>query len=114
MRYELATFRQIWVWAQDNNYLTAPCPLLRPNGRWRIILEKPDEQINFQTSDQITRRIDRGGLTNIEISEQWGSLFLDEEQVADLLAHVKSTASFPFIYPMFVFAAYTGRSTEAS
>lgn len=108
VRYELATFRQIWVWAQDNNYLTAPCPLLRPTGRWRIMLEKPAERIKFQTWDQITRRIDRGGLTDDEIAEQWESLFLDEEQVADLLAYVKGSAAFPFIYPMFVFAAYTG------
>ena len=40
--------------------------------------------------------------------ELWKYIFLDEKQVADLLEHVKKTASHPFIYPMFVFAAYTG------
>lgn len=108
VRYELATFRQIWAWAQDNNHLSAPCPLLRPTGRWRIQLAKPKERMKFQTWDQISRRIGRGGLSEDEVAAAWESLFLDEDQIAALLAHVKQAATLPFIYPMFVFAAYTG------
>jgi integrase len=108
VRRELATFRQIWVWAQDNNHLSLPCPLLRPTGRWRIELEKPKEKVKFQTWQQIQRRIDRGGLSDEEQSELWESLFLDEGEIGELLAFVKETAAFAFIYPMFVMAAYTG------
>jgi hypothetical protein len=71
IRYELATFRQIWIWGQDNEYISLPCPLLRPTGRWRITLEKPAERVKFQTWDQIERRIARGGLSDEEIAEQW-------------------------------------------
>jgi len=42
------------------------------------------------------------------MSELWSVLFLDQEQVAELLAHVKENARYGFIYPMFVFTAYTG------
>jgi integrase len=40
--------------------------------------------------------------------ELWKYLFLDEAQIADLLKHVKDKARHGFIYPMFVFVAYTG------
>ena len=85
-----------------------PCPLLDSNGRWKVNLEKSAEREQFQTWDQIERRINRGGLSKEEIAELWSVLFLDKEQVVELLAHVKENARYGFIYPMFAFTAYTG------
>ena len=108
LRRELATFRLIWIWAQDNEYVSDPCPLLRPNGRWRIHLPKPSEHIKFQSWQQIERRIKRGGLTDDEVGELWNSPYLDWPQVQELLEHVRQHAEHGFIYPMFAFAAYSG------
>ena len=42
------------------------------------------------------------------IQELWGSLFLDEKEVLELLEHARTKAAYPFIHPMFAFTAYTG------
>jgi integrase len=108
IRKELATFRQIWDWARKRQYVAAECPLYDEGRRWAVTLPKPMEKEKFQTWEQIKRRIARGGSTPQKKKELWDSLFLDEYQIAELLKHVKEHASYPFIYPMFVFAAYTG------
>ncbi|MFY9853647.1 MAG: hypothetical protein WAK26_07200, partial [Terracidiphilus sp.] len=66
--------------------------------------------------EQIERRILRGKLTEDEQAELWDSLYLTMSEVEALLAHVKSNGSiirerqkfFPWVFPMFCFAAYTG------
>jgi len=108
IKKELVTFRQIWVWAKQHNYISSPCPLLDENGRWRMTFEKPDSRGKFLTWNQIERRIARGGLSEEEVSTLWKGLFLDNEQVCELLQYVKSAARHSFIYPMFAFVAYTG------
>jgi integrase len=69
---------------------------------------KPAEKERFQTWQQITRRIKRESLCSKQAAPIWASLFLDEQQVADLLLQVQKNALRPFIYPMYAFAAYTG------
>ena len=108
VRKELTTFRQVWLWAQRNKHVDSPCPLLGPDGRWQLDLPKPKEEIKFQTWHQIERRIKRGGLRDDEIAALWASLFLDTQQVTELLQHVKEHAAYPFIYPMVALAAYSG------
>jgi integrase len=108
IRKELVTFRQIWVWAKQHGYVNYQCPLLDDNGRWRMAFEKPDSQQKFQTWDQITRRIERGSLSKEEARPLWRGVFLDNDQVCELLNHVQTHARHAFIYPMFAFAAYTG------
>jgi len=105
---ELDTFRQIWIWAKLRQYVSAECPLLDERHRWAVELPKSREKEKFQTWAQIERRIGRGGLTAAQKKELWDSLFLDEDQITELLKHVHVNASYPFIYPMFVLAAYTG------
>jgi len=108
VKKELATFRQIWIWAQRNRKIQVTCPLLGPDGRWEVQIPKSAERIKFQTWRQIERRINRGGSTDDEKQKQWASLFLDHEQVKALLQFVQQNTSHSFIYPMFAFAAYTG------
>jgi len=67
---ELATFRQIWIWAQRNRNIHDTCPLLGPDGRWEVQIPKSAERIKFQTWRQIERRVNRGGLTDDEKQKQ--------------------------------------------
>ena len=96
---ELVTFRQIWAWANSHKHTSRECPLYDGRHRWAVKIPKPTENEKFQTWSQIERRGD---------PELWKYLFLDETQVAELLSHVKKKARHDFIYPMFVFTAYTG------
>ena len=108
IRKELATFRQIWDWAKKRQYVSAECPLYDAGRRWAVTLPKPAEKEKFQTWEQVRRRIARRGLSPQQEKELWDSLFLDEDQIGELLKYVEEHASYPFIHPMFVFAAYTG------
>jgi integrase len=110
IKKELTTLMQIWDWARQRGHVARPCPIkdpLRPR-KWAVKLPKPEEAEKFMTWAEIKRRIARGGLTPQQETELWKYLFLDEKLVTELLEHVKTTASYPFIYPMFTFAAYTG------
>ena len=107
IRKELATFRQIWDWARKRQYVVTDCPIYDERHKWAVVIPKPKEKEKFQTWAQIKRRIGRGGLPPQQ-REVWDSLFLDEDQIAKLVEYVKANAHYAFIYPMFVFAAYTG------
>ncbi len=108
IRKELVTFRQIWMWAIQNGVATGLCPLLDERLRWKLEFEKPDTQEKFMTWEQITRKIERGSLSEQQISDLWKGLFLDNAQVIHLLSHVRDHARYSFVYPMYAFAAYTG------
>ena len=60
------------------------------------------------TWQEIERRIHAGSLTDKQQAELWNALFLTLPEIDELLAHVRSVARQPWIYPMFVFAAHTG------
>jgi integrase len=108
VRKELATFALIWSWAKARRYVANPCPLYDESGKMAVEVAKSAEREKFQTWAQIERRIKRGGVDDKQKAELWASLFLDNDQVIELLKHVKENARHPFIYPMYVFAAYTG------
>lgn len=115
IRKELATFRQIWVWAQIRGIVRTNCPLLGPNGRWLVTLPKAVERHKFQTWSQIESRINRGGLSNYDIVRLWDGLYLDQMQIAELLKYIKTHSVYRFLYPMAAFVAYTGcRRSEVS
>jgi site-specific recombinase XerD len=101
---ELSTLRVVWAWALKRRHVSAPLV-------WKmadLTLPKADERPPFQTWNQITRKIKRGGLTDAEQAEPWECLWLDQEQTMECLAWVEEHGRYPFIYPMFAFAAYTG------
>jgi integrase len=104
IRKELATLRMIWGWAYKREYIAAPVA-------WKIkdlTFPKAAERPPFQTWEQITRRIERGALTDDQGAELWEWLWLDEKQTTDCLAWLREGAQYPFIYPAFAFAAFTG------
>jgi integrase len=103
IKKELATFIQLWSWAKLRKLVSGECPIYNDRRKWAVSIPKPIEKEKFQTWDEIERRIARG-----QGKELWDCLFLDNSQVLELLRHVKATKLPLFIYPMFVFAAYTG------
>jgi len=103
IRKELVTFSQVWGWARVRGIVKKECPIYDARRKWAVKFDKPAEREKFMTWAEIERRIARGGDESL-----WEVLFLDEKQVRDLLKYVKKNAKHDFIYPMFVFAAYTG------
>jgi integrase len=102
IKKELATFRLIWNWAVDRDYLTGHAPTKG------VQLPKRADKPPFMTAAEIRQKISRGGLTDRQVKPLWESLFLTKEEIAEVLAHVESSDSPPFVYPMFVFVAHTG------
>lgn len=60
------------------------------------------------TWDDIERISGRGGLSDDEIDELWSCLFLESDEVDQLLEDVNNRSRLSFVYPMFLFAAHTG------
>ena len=104
IKKELATLRVVWTWSAKRKHV-ATAPL------WKmadLTLPKSHEKPPFQTWDQITRKIERGGLKPVAIDAFWESLWLDQSQTVECLAWVREHVRQPFLHPMFAFAAFTG------
>ncbi len=102
IKKELATFRMLWNWALAQERLQKPCPTKG------VKYPKRDAKPPFMTWEAIERVIRRGGLSDEEIDELWSCLFLESDEVDQLLKNVSDRARLPFVYPMFLFAAHTG------
>lgn len=104
IKKELATLRVVWGWAFGRRKVASPVT-------WKLkelTLPKGVEKPLFQTWDQITRRIRRGGLTDSQEKELWDALWLDEAETVECLSWIKEHTRDPYVYPLFAFAAYTG------
>ena len=73
-----------------------------------LVFGKRDEKLPFMTRAEIEAIISRGGTTPEKIKQLWDSLYLNINEVHEVLELVKKRARYPFLYPMFVFVAYTG------
>jgi len=102
LRKEVATLRACWNWAVHSGLLAAHFP--NKGLRFPKAQEKPP----FQTRDAIERIIARGSLDEKELKALWDGLFLGVSEIGELLQHVKTNASLPWIYPMVFTAAHTG------
>ncbi|MEM8671637.1 MAG: hypothetical protein AAGG48_29225 [Planctomycetota bacterium] len=97
IKKEIVTLRTVWKWEADAGLLQGEFP------KQRLRLPKAKELPSFQTWDEIERQIAQGAS-----SELWEALYLSMEELGELLDYVREAADFPFIHPMFAFAAYTG------
>jgi integrase len=109
IKKELGTLSSVWNrWGLRKKLV--PAPLSLKDLEYPKLKEKPP----FQTWEQIERKIARGKLTDQEQGELWDALFLTVPEIERLLADVKEAKArwkgshFPWVYPMFVFAAHTG------
>jgi integrase len=102
VKKELTTLRLVWNWAAERGYVTGPSPVRG------IQYPKSDEKQIFRTAKEIELIVRRGGLSDDEEAELWEGLYLTREETAVLLTLVEATARYPFVFPLFVFAAHTG------
>ena len=68
-----------------------------------LVYSKSDAKLPFMTWQEIQRRIKAGGDGAL-----WEGLYLQEKELAELLAYVKAKKAQPWVYPAFVMAAHTG------
>jgi integrase len=98
IRKEMATLQAAWNWG---------APMGLTSGHFLskgLRYPKADEKPPFMTMAEIERQIAAGGDPNT----LWEALYMQAEELTDLLAHVKQKARYPWIYPLFCFAAHTG------
>jgi integrase len=100
---ELGTLSSIWNrWARPLGLVTGPAPTKG------LVYAKARAKPPFQTREQIERQLARGGVSDAEAKELWGSLFLTLSQVQELLDLVRSRGGRPWVLVAFCMAAYTG------
>ncbi|MEM7812555.1 MAG: site-specific integrase [Planctomycetota bacterium] len=102
IKKEIASIGSMWNWGLNHSLLERPYP------RRGLRYPKTRELPPFQTYDQITRRIEKGGLTAAEERDLWDCLFLSVEEIDEVLDHVRQSRRNPVVYPMFATAAHTG------
>jgi integrase len=102
IKKELASLRAAWNWAVHMGLLAGVFP------NRGLVFPKTEEKPPFMTWQEVERRIQAGSLTDKQQAELWNALFLTLPEIDELLAHVRSVARQPWVYPMIVFAAHTG------
>ena len=103
IKKEVATLRAIFNWAIQNDLL--PASEFPSKGlRYPKLVEPPP----FQTFEAVTKQTASLDPSDAEFQDLWGTVFLSLDEIEELLDHVKQTCIYPFVYPMFVFAAHTG------
>jgi site-specific recombinase XerD len=99
---EVATYGSIWKWAARRKLVTGLSPTED------LIYPKANDKPPFMTWAEIETTIACGGMAPEQSVHLWDCLFLDRDQIAEVLAYVKASAQQPFIHPMFAFIALTG------
>jgi hypothetical protein len=95
----VASFRACWNWGVQSGKLQGAFP------KKGLKYPKAGEKPPFQTWEEITRQVARGGLTPAEEGDLWDCLFLTLPQIDELLGFVKEKVVVPFLYPLFAEAA---------
>jgi hypothetical protein len=85
LRKEAASLRAAWNWAVAAELLAGAFP------NRGLKFPKTSEKPPFQTWKEITRQINRGGLSKVDKRELWDCLFLTLPEIEELLACVKLT-----------------------
>ena len=98
IKKEIVTLRTAWNWAVQFGLVTGKYP------QRGLRYPRDEEKRPFMTWAEIERRIDAGE----DAADLWECLYLQKDEIAALLNHVKAHALHPWIYPLFCFAAYTG------
>jgi integrase len=99
IKKEVASFRAVWNEGVRYNLVTGPAPIKG------LKYDKGEEALPFMAWTEIEQRI---ADTPDQADKLWECLFLDKEQVGEVLDYVKQNATIPFVYPMFCFVAHTG------
>ena len=102
IKKELSSLRTLWRWAYESELVNISIPdkgLRYPRDR---------QKFPFSTWDQIETRIRRGIPAGQTEPDLWDSLYLNTDELDELLHTVKVRAAYDFLYPMCFMAAHTG------
>ncbi len=99
---EFRTWSQIWKFAVEQQIVTGESP------HKAVRLARSDQPLPFKSWTEIELIIKRGNLTKEQQKAYWDCLFLDEDQVLELLQFFQANARHPFIHPAVAIAAFTG------
>ena len=101
IKKEITTLRLVWNWSLEQQLVSTPPPTKG------LVYPKTDEKYPFMTRDEIERYV--AGLDDEEeIRKYWESLYLNTEEIRDVLRIVKEAATYEYVYPMVAIAAHTG------
>lgn len=98
IKKEIISLRTAWNWARRHLALAEEFP------GTGLDYAKIAESLPFMTWEEAERRIAAGD----DPEEVWDCVYLRPHEVAGVLEWVKARPVSPWVYPMFVFAAYTG------
>src|SRR5262249_3149515 len=99
---ERITLLQFYKWAVQQGYLPAsPAAGLAP-------IKGGEDRPPFRTIAEVTRIIERGGLTEEEILDLWECLYLSPKEIAGRLATVRANDRVDFSFLLHCVPAYTG------
>jgi integrase len=104
---ELATLSVIW----NDFFKPQGIVRVRFGARFddKLSYEKEPEKPPFDTYENIARKVARGGLSESEVLDLWDCLYLDEGQLAEVLAVIQCRRDCPaWLYPAAVAVAHTG------
>lgn len=102
IRKELVSLRTAWNWAARSNFVAGRFP----NDGLRF--PKAEEKPPFQTRAQIERQIAGGGLSKRQVGDLWDSLYLETDELAEMLGVIRDASNYPWVHPMACAAAYAG------
>jgi integrase len=98
IKKELDTFRSAWRWGQRMKLVDMPYPSAG------LVYPKTDEKPPFMTWAEVERRVKQGG----DAGELWECLYLDTDQIAELLGFARAKKAAAWVYAMVATAAHTG------
>jgi integrase len=98
IKKEIISLRTAWNWARRRLEIQEEFP------GGRLDYEKLQEKLPFMTFEEALHKIAAGG----DPEEVWDSVYLVPKEIVEMLDWVKERPVSPWVYPMFVFAAYTG------
>jgi len=98
IKKEIVSLRPAWNWARRHLELAPEFP------GTGLDYAKIEDGLPFMTWDEAQRRIAAGD----DSEKVWDFIYLRPEEISDLLEWVKKRPVSPWVFPMFVFAAYTG------
>ena len=101
---ERVTLVQFYKWVATREFLASYVP---PATKLPVVKCGADRP-PFRTIEEINRIIKRGGLGEMEILDLWECLYLSPEEIASLLATVRSRAGEDFSFLLHAIPAYTG------
>lgn len=102
IKKELTSLSGVWTWAVRMGFVKGTFP----NKGLRY--PKTAEKSPFQTWAEIERRIENGGLSEVEQTELWEGLYLTGSEIEQVLDFAEKNVRHEMIYPMLVLAAHTG------